>query len=61
MKYYETNFEEYIYSVEKQNIHKELVPIVEQFPNEIEQFDNMIVYGPSGVGKYSQVLHLLKK
>jgi len=61
MKYYETNFEEYIYSVEKQNIHKELVPIIEQFPNEIEQFDNMIVYGPSGVGKYSQVLHLLKK
>ena len=57
MKYYETNFEEYIYSVEKQNIHKELIPLIKRFPEKIENFDNMIVYGPSGVGKYSQVLH----
>ena len=61
MKYYETNFEEYIYSVEKQNIHNELTPLIERFPKQIENFDNMIVYGPSGVGKYSQVLHFLKK
>ena len=61
MKYYETNFEEYIYSVEKQNIHKELIPLIKRFPEKIENFDNMIVYGPSGVGKYSQVLHFLKK
>jgi len=61
MKYYETNFEEYIYSVEKQNIHNELIPLIERFPKQIENFDNMIVYGPSGVGKYSQVLHFLKK
>ena len=61
MKYYETNFEEYIYSVEKQNIHKELIPLIKRFPEQIENFDNMIVYGPSGVGKYSQVLHFLKK
>lgn len=61
MKYYETNFEEYIYSVEKQNIHKELIPLINRFPQQIENFDNMIVYGPSGVGKYSQVLYFLKK
>ena len=61
MKYYETNFEEYIYSVEKQNIHKELIPLIKRFPQTIENFDNMIVYGPSVVGKYSQVLHFLKK
>lgn len=61
MKFYETNFEDYIYSVEKQNIHKELIPIIGQFPKQIEQFDNMIVYGPSGVGKYSQMLAFLKQ
>ena len=49
------------YSVEKQNIHKELIPLIKQFPQQIENFDNMIVYGPSGVGKYSQVLYFLKK
>lgn len=61
MKFYETNFEDYIYSVEKQNIHKELTPIIGKFPKQIEQFDNMIMYGPSGVGKYSQMLAFLKQ
>ena len=52
MKFYETNFEDYIHSVEKQNIHKELVliPIIRQFPKQIGHSDNIIVYGPSGVG-----------
>lgn len=61
MKYYESLYEEYIYSVEKFNIHSELIPIWEKFPKNLKDIDNMIIYGPPGIGKYSQVLSLLKK
>lgn len=55
MKFYETHFEDYCKAVEKYNIHPEI-----QIPNKIEP-RNWIVYGPTGVGKYSQVLNLLKQ
>lgn len=61
MKYYETLYEEYISSVEKFNIHPELLPTWDRFPKHISKLENMIIYGPPGVGKYSQVLYLLKK
>lgn len=61
MKFYETYYEEYINSVESNNFHKELKNLYTCFPTSIHQFDNLIVYGPTGVGKYSQVLYFLKK
>jgi hypothetical protein len=61
MKYYETHYDEYINSVEKYNIHPELEKIIKQFPTKSANLNNLIVYGPTGVGKYSQVLYLLKK
>jgi hypothetical protein len=61
MKYYETNFEEYIASVNKYNLHPEIETFVQTFPTRLRDFGNLIVYGPSGIGKYSQVLHFLKK
>ena len=61
MKYYETHFEEYIHSVEQYNIHPEMQAVYDLFPKSLSQFGNLIVYGPPGSGKYSQVLYLLKK
>jgi len=61
MKFYETHYEDYIHSVEKYNLHPELVPVMKSFPSKINRLENLIVYGPAGVGKYSQVLTLLKK
>jgi hypothetical protein len=61
MKYYETHFEEYISSVENYNIHPELKKKYHLLPDKISKLENMIIYGPSGIGKYSQVLYLLKK
>lgn len=61
MKFYESHYEEYIKSVEHYNIHKELKPIFEKFPKNIHDFENIIVYGSPGIGKYSQILSLLKK
>jgi hypothetical protein len=61
MKYYETHYEEYVSSINKLNLHPELLPIINSLPNKINQLTNIILYGPSGVGKYSQSLYLLKK
>ena len=61
MKYYETHFDDYITSIEKYNLHPELNKTIQLFPNKIQQFENLIVCGPAGVGKYSQVLKIIKK
>lgn len=61
MKFYETSFEEYLQSVENYNLHPELNKTVQIFPNNANTFGNLIVYGPSGVGKYSQILNIIKK
>ena len=61
MKFYESHYEEYIKSVEMHNIHKELLPLYEKFPKNIRDFENLIVYGSPGIGKYSQLLYFLKQ
>jgi len=59
MKYYETNYEEYVSSYENYNLHPEWTDNKTKFPKNISEFKNLIVYGPSGVGKYTQVLSIL--
>ena len=61
MKFYETHFEDYCQSVDKYNMHEELIPQINSFPKNIRELSNIIVYGPTGVGKYSQTLSILKK
>lgn len=58
MKFLETHFEDYIKSVECYNLHPS---IIKKFPKHIEQLQNTIIYGPTGIGKYSQVLYCLQK
>ena len=61
MKFYEVHFEEYINAIQKQNLHPKLEKIYKNFPNKLHELKNIIIYGPSGVGKYTQMLHLIKK
>jgi hypothetical protein len=61
MKYYETHFEEYISSMNQCNLHPEMSKYRDYFPEQLSNFGNLIVYGSSGIGKYSQVLRLLQK
>ena len=56
MKFYETHYEEYIHSIEQYNIHPEMLAIYKHFPKTLSQFGNIIIYGPPGSGKYSQML-----
>ena len=59
MKFYETTADEYIASKDRYNLHPEIKP--GYFPTSLKTFENMIVYGPSGSGKYTQVLSMLKR
>jgi hypothetical protein len=61
MKYYETHFEEYIQSKQKNNLHPKTDKIYNKFPKDIHCLKNLIFYGPSGIGKYSQMLCSIKK
>jgi hypothetical protein len=61
MKYYETNFDDYIQSVEQINMHPELKETIQLFPKKMNQLENLIIYGPPGSGKYSQALSLISR
>jgi len=61
MKFLETHFEEYTNAVMKVNLHSKLEKIYNKFPESLDKFGNLIFYGPSGVGKYSQMLYSIKK
>ena len=61
MKFYETHFEEYIASNQKINLHPKLDKIYSNFPKQLSNLKNLIFYGPSGVGKYTQMLCSIKK
>ena len=61
MKYYETSYDEHLRSVNMNNMHPELTELYSKMPKSINNLTNMCFYGPSGVGKYSQVLSMLKK
>jgi len=61
MKFYETHFEEYITTIQRQNLHPKLEKIYKKFPNKLHELKNVIIYGPSGIGKYTQMLNLIKK
>ena len=61
MKYYETTFEEYIQSSKEYNMHPELEKLIASFPKSIYDMKQMIIYGPTGVGKYTQTLRILEK
>lgn len=60
MKFYESHFDDYCSAVEIENFHPELTKHLKNSTRNIENFKNTIIYGPVGVGKYSQMLQLLK-
>jgi len=58
MKYQETSFEEYLNALEKYNMRPELDILFKNITT--KNIGNTIIYGPSGSGKYSQALNMLK-
>jgi hypothetical protein len=60
MKFHETTFDEYLQNSYNMNFHPELESIEKTMPD-INNMGNLILYGPSGCGKYTQSLRLIKK
>jgi hypothetical protein len=61
MKFFETHFEEYINENNRVNLHPKLNKIYDKFPKTLEEFKNIIFFGPNGTGKYTQMLKSIKK
>ena len=61
-KFYETHFEDYLNTNSKRDLHPKISEnIFNKLPDSLELLPNIIVYGPKGIGKYTQVLKLLKR
>ena len=61
MKFLETHFEDYVNISQQKNLHPKMDKIIARFPNSIQELKNVIFYGPSGIGKYTQMLKSIKK
>ena len=61
MKFLDSHFDDYIQSSNKISLHPSLKKTVSLFPPNISDLRNLVFYGPSGVGKYTQVLNTIKR
>lgn len=61
MKFYETHFEDYLAEHSREDLHPKLKTQYDRFPSSLEHFKNVIFYGPSGTGKYTQMLSVIKR
>ena len=64
MKFYETHFDEYVKAFDRCDIHSHGSSGPNDdasFPLDAVTSDHIIFYGPPGIGKYTQVLALLRK
>ena len=61
MKFFETHFVEYVKKVEEYSLHPIMKKVFSTFPQDIQSLPSMIIYGPSGVGKYSHALYMISR
>jgi hypothetical protein len=61
MKYLSSRFEEYISECGSSNLHEELIDITNKLNKKIKKQNNLIFYGPSGTGKYTQALFYISQ
>lgn len=61
MQIKDLHWEHYIDKVENDSFHPSLKNIYSILPDNIQAFPNLIFYGPTGSGKYSQMLSAIKK
>ena len=55
-RYFINNIDE----IKKKPLHK-IDKIKNNMPKNINDMSNLIIYGPSGIGKYSQMLYLIQQ
>jgi len=60
MKYHETKFEDYVLASENNNLHNKNELLDKKKLITYDLNTNLILYGPSGTGKYTQALNIIK-
>ena len=61
MKIYDSHYDKYIEKNSIQSLHPKLNKLYLKIPENINKLQNIIFYGPKGVGKYTQMLTFIKK
>lgn len=61
MKISDNHYESYINKYEKCSLHPKLQEVYNLLPESLCDLNNLIFYGPSGTGKYTQMLACIKK
>jgi hypothetical protein len=61
MKFFETHFPEYVNRVHEYSLHPVIKKTFLSFPTDIQSLPNIIMHGPSGVGKYSHALYFISR
>lgn len=60
-RYYETTYDDYLSAYQRYNIHPELDDFRSKCPTKLSDLPNLVVHGPAGTGRYTQVLTILQK
>ena len=58
---FELSFEKKIQFCNNNNLHKKFINYYKNLPNDLNQLNNLILYGPDGIGKYTQALKVVEK
>ena len=62
MKLLDNNFDDYLNEKKKNKpIHVKIQKINDGLSNNIKDMNNIILYGPAGIGKYTQSLLFIEK
>ena len=61
MKFLDTHFDNYIQASNNISLHPVIKKKIDTFPSDINDLKNVVLYGPQGVGKYTQMLNIVKK
>ena len=55
------HFDDYVQKYIKYSMHPSLNVLYSKFPSDLHKLKNLVFYGPTGVGKYTQVLSCIRK
>jgi hypothetical protein len=61
MKFFESHFTDYVHTVDEYSLHPLIKKTFATFPRDIQSLPNILIHGPSGVGKYSHALYLISR
>lgn len=61
MKTHAIKCSDYLLNYDNQKLHPKLVKRIENIPDDIYELNNIILYGPAGIGKYTTSLDIIRK